>query len=1137
LSPPPGSASARRPAIVGFDVGSTTVKAVVVDPESRAILWQDYQRHETRQPEKVLEFLRRMEQETGIDDACRIFFTGSGGGRLAPLVGGRFVQEVLAVLLAVERLHPETRSIIELGGQDAKIVVLKEDPGSRRKRKVASMNDKCAGGTGAVIDRMAAKLRIPPADLGRLHYDAADVQPIAGKCGVFAETDINSLHKRGVPPSQLMASLFEAIVVQNLTVLTRGHTLQPIVLLLGGPNTFLPGLREAWQARIPPLWEERGVELPPGRRPEDLIYAPVNSLYFAAIGAVEFGCGEDGDVGRYRGTSDLEAYLEAGRLEEKLQSGARSLSESGQDLEGFLARYRRADPGPARFGTAETVRAFVGIDGGSTSTKAVLLSEDGAILAKAYQLSRGHPIHDTVDVLESLHRQVTGQGARLEVLGAATTGYAKDLLKDVFKADAAVVETVAHAQAAVEYYGTPDVIVDVGGQDIKLILLKDGKVRDFMLNTQCSAGNGYFLQSTAQDFDVGVERYADLAFSARVMPIFTYGCAVFLQSDIVSFMRQGWCREEILAGLAAVLPRNIWLYVAKTPRLPLLGRRFVLQGGTQRNLAAVKAQVDYIRARFEGSGVEPEVLVHEHCGEAGAIGAALEARRLWSRGRKTTLVPLDGVGGITFRTTRGEETRCRFCQNRCLRTFIDVRLDGREREERLIVSTCEKGSVEDVEAMRDIKAGLVAVMGSNPNLSERLSRQVWESRKPPRVADPIPDFAWSRAGRRRIAAMRRREGLRIGIPRVLNLYQYYPVFSAYFESLGVPSDHLVLSDYTSDRLYREGACRGAIDPCFPAKVATSHVHDLIYHKHRRQPLDCIFFPMIDVLTTPLVKTLADNACPMVCITPEVVKAAFTKESDVFREHGIQYVSPLVNLSDRKLLARQMFRAWQPILGLAEEENDRATEAGLRAYAAFQSEARAAARGVIDMLEREDRLGIVILGRAYHHDPGINHGIFEDLQKLGYPILSQATLPVDEDLLERLFGEEVAAGTIESPLDISDVWKTSTSAASSQKIWAAKFAARHPNLAAVEISSFKCGHDAPIYSVVEQVVETAGTPFFAFRDIDENTPVASFKVRVETIHHLLARHLEDLRGRRMEVEKKLADHERRLRQDLRAVPLR
>src|SRR5690348_6739324 len=276
--------------MVGLDVGSTTVKAVAVNPADDQILWQDYQRHDTKQPEKVLEFLKRMEAEVGIAHGqTRIFITGSGGGGIAPLIGAKFVQEVNAVALAVEKLYPRCGSVIELGGQDAKIIIFKEDPVSGRKKKIPSMNDKCAGGTGAVIDKINAKLKIPADELCNQGYHGIKLHPVAGKCGVFAETDINGLQKQAVPSDQLMASLFDAIVLQNLSVLTRGHTLRPHVLLLGGPNCFIKGMREAWQHNIPKTWEERKVPIPEGMTPEQLIKTPENAQYFAALGSVEFG--------------------------------------------------------------------------------------------------------------------------------------------------------------------------------------------------------------------------------------------------------------------------------------------------------------------------------------------------------------------------------------------------------------------------------------------------------------------------------------------------------------------------------------------------------------------------------------------------------------------------------------------------------------------------------------------------------------------------------------------------------------------------------------------------------------------------------------------------------------------------------
>jgi predicted nucleotide-binding protein (sugar kinase/HSP70/actin superfamily) len=317
-------------------------------------------------------------------------------------------------------------------------------------------------------------------------------------------------------------------------------------------------------------------------------------------------------------------------------------------------------------------------------------------------------------------------------------------------------------------------------------------------------------------------------------------------------------------------------------------------------------------------------------------------------------------------------------------------------------------------------------------------------------------------------------------------------------------------------------------------VGIPHVHNLLYVHHKKKPLDLIFFPMIDALPSELVNTQSNRACPTVTTTPEAVKAAFTKEGDLFAQNGIRYLDPLLNLDQPRFLEKQMFDAFKDILGLTREENHRAIEEGYKALDIFYNVIlRGQAREVLNQLEAEDRLGVVLLARPYHNDPGLNHEILEEFQKLGYPVFSQSTLPLDDDILERLFGEEVSAGAISSPLEIQDVWKNSYSASTNHKVWAAKFTARHPNLVALELSSFKCGHDAPIYTTIESIIERSGTPYFSFKDIDENKPSGSIKIRVETIHYFLKRYIEVMNKpeRDEEVERQIAEYEKKLREQL------
>lgn len=1123
---------------IGVDVGSTTVKAVVLNPDTNEILWQDYQRHETKQPEEVLSFLQRIEK--AFPDVrrseMRLFFTGSGAMSIAHFVGAKFVQEVTAVCLAAEKLYPDVGSIIDLGGQDSKIIIFKDNPRTGKKTKIPSMNDKCAGGTGAVIDKINAKLGLSPTELGQHGYDGIKLHHVAGKCGVFAETDINSLQKQGIQTSELMASLFEAIIIQNLTVLTRGHTLRPLVLLLGGPNNYIKGIQEAWRHHITKIWEDRNYDLPKNVDPKSLIVTPQNALYFAAIGAVQFGMEEEEDLGKYKGWEQLDYYIKEGRIQAR--AGAESgLVNTQEELAAFVEKYAPQPFDPAVFEQGQVVSGFIGLDVGSTSTKAVLLSKEKEVLVKAYQLSKGNPIKDTKEVLEKIRNQVVGTGAKLEVLGLVTTGYAKDVLKEVLSADSAVVETVAHTNSALHYYEDVDVICDIGGQDIKIMMLKDGQVKDFELNTQCSAGNGYFLQGTAESFGIPVEQYADVAFKARLSPTFSYGCAVFLQADIVNFQRLGWKPEEILAGLAGVLPKNVWLYVAQIPNFAKLGTKFVLQGGTQHNLAAVKAQVDFIESRYEGKEESPEIIVHKHCGESGAIGAALEAVKLWENGLKeSSFIGMNAVEEIKYTTTSNEDTRCDYCKNNCLRTFIDLemgsdRQNGMEQsnipsgyglppdqsngmpsqngqqksdkdntlERRIIVgNSCEKGSVDNLDEMRDIKRGIDATLKATPNLVNKALKRLFRSYKPDTVPRPNGKFT----PRSRKEAYDQRSKLRIGMPRVLLMYSYAPLFAGYFESLGIKRSNIIYSDYTSETLFKEGGKRGTIDPCYPSKVTLAHVHNLIFEQHNKRRLDIIFFPMIGNVDSGLSNMIGQWSCPSVAPSPESVRAAFTKESDIFSEKGIKYVSPFINLAEPELFSEQLYTMFKPILGLNRREHNFALEQGWIMLDKYKKQMQGLSRSVLDDLEQQNKIGIVLLGRPYHKDPGINHEIFDEFQKLGYPVLAQDILPMDERTLAYVFGEDLRLGRVDDPLAISDVWKRSLSTNVNIKLWAAKFIARHPNLVGLELSSFKCGHDAPTYNVIEEIIESSGTPFFSFKDIDENKPKGSIKLRIETIDYFL-----------------------------------
>lgn len=715
--------------IASIDVGSTTVKGLLVQDDE--VRWQDYQRHHSRQAEKVLEFLGRLEMEAGLAPECdRVVFTGSGAGVIAPLVGGRVVQEVVAVAAAVERLHPKVRFVSEIGGEDMKTIFF--TPTERGKTKQVYMQSACSGGTGTFIEKTARKLEVSPETLAALPYEGKTLHRISAKCGIFAENDANSLVKAGVPVDEIIASLFEAVVYQNLATLAKGNTPMPEVLLLGGPNLFFQGLQEAWRKHLAGLWAERKIPVPGDPSPAEIVRVPEDALYYPCLGCIEIAARDALTSGVYPGTESLKNWIEEGQHAVKAKEGTAALIANEEERARFLEEYGpRPAHGARRVARSDTPVA-VGCDFGSTTTKAVALSPEREIVFSCYADSRGNPIEDA----KTLFRQIRDSGCA-EIGALGITGYGKDLLKDILGADVPVVETVAHATAALHYFPDADAICDVGGCDVKIMLLRQKTVTDFRLNSQCSSGNGAFLQGVAERYGVPLEEYAERAFSARAMPVLMMGCGVFLQSDIVNQQRKGWSADEIMAGLAGVLPLNVWIYAGQFQNLRAAGRKFVLQGGTHRNLAVVKAQVDFIRSKVP----DAEIVVHPHCGEAGAIGAALLAAERLDNDPETRFPGFEAIEALDYVSTTNESTVCHWCPVNCHRTFIDVRLRGGkgrpwsklplgEGWERVITgNSCPKGLVEDADELRVVKAKMEEAKRAHPNIGSLVRERAFRRAK------------------------------------------------------------------------------------------------------------------------------------------------------------------------------------------------------------------------------------------------------------------------------------------------------------------------------------------------------------------------------------------------------------------------
>lgn len=1003
---------------LGIDVGSTTVKVVVLGARGHP-LHASCERHRGRPRELV----GRMIAEALTAGPVTVRgITGSIGTSLAEELGATPVHEVLAVVRAVEERGLDCATIVELGGQDAKVVRLAAAGADMQ------MNDRCAAGTGATLDRVARRLGLDGDALTSLRL-CGDLG-VAAKCGVFAETDVVNLIKQGASREAAFSALARAIVVQNLAVLARGRALRPPVLLLGGPHAHLPILRDAWVEALRRLWRQRGIA--PGE-----VLVPEDADLFAAFGAALHAASGDRPSPRIRGV------LGSARID-----GVTPAEE--HELAPLRCR---------RLGRALPVRsAHLGIDAGSTTSKAALIDGRGALIAYSYAPSAGNPVDDARARLRDLARQM---GELPEVRSLGVTGYGVDLVAAAFGADAAPVETIAHATAAVHAWQGVDVVVDVGGTDVKVMQLDGERVRDFFVSNQCSAGHGAFLAATAEELGVSLEEYADLALKQRRAPRFTVGCAVFMDTDRVTFQREGHTAGEVLSGLATALPRNIWEFVV--PRPPeQLGRRFLLTGGVARNLAATLAHARYLRARVDGA----DVRVHPHPELCGAIGAALIGARQVAA-RASSFVGFGPAEAVRVEVRRDEGTRCGRCDLGCERSIVSLR-HARPRRERAAVrslvigNACERGA--------DAGASAERSRAHAPDLLAEEARRLFRPLLPPPARREAPRVVF-------------------GIPRVMGLYRSAPLLLHYLRAAGVPDTDVVLTPPTSARLFQAGARWGVTDPCFPSKLVLAHVDHLL-RAHAERPIDVLLMPALTHAKIAVRGTTDTASCPIVAACGQTSVAAVRGE---LLRLGIRALTPELCPLDAMRLEVQLLDAFGELLELTEQENRAALEYALRAQRAFHDRCRRRGRAVIRKVRREARAAAVVLARPYHADPGVQHGISTELAARGLPVLSITSLPTDDA----------------SALDLGDVLPLATNSGCAERMWAARVVRRTPNLVAVDLSSFRCGQDASILGVLSDELARAGRPVLRMHDLDEDRPAASFGLRIETFLYAVRAYERDV----------------------------
>ena len=886
----------------GIDVGSTTVKLAVLDHQGQLIFGQ-YRRHRANTQLTLTQLLQEARQQLGPCD-LNMRITGSGAMSLGKALNVDFVQEVVAVATSLKQTAPQTDVAIELGGEDAKIIYFR---GGLEQR----MNGVCAGGTGSFIDQMAALLQTDAQGLNDAAAHYQQIYPIAARCGVFAKSDIQPLINEGATLPDLAASIFQAVVNQTISGLACGKPIRGCVAFLGGPLHFLPELKNAFI---------RTLKLGP-----DMVVDPENAHLFAAMGAAMAARAEEKPV-------DLDSLI--AQLEHGVQVAFElkrlpPLFTGSQDLADFQARHAKATVGKGDLAQYRG-KCFLGIDAGSTTTKLALVGQDGELLWSFYDSNHGSPVQTAIRAVGQLS-QLLPKGA--EICRSCSTGYGETLLKSAFCLDEGEVETIAHYRAAAFFDPEVDCILDIGGQDMKCIKIKNHAVDNILLNEACSSGCGSFIENFANSLGYTAADFAAKALFAQNPIDLGTRCTVFMNSNVKQAQKEGAGVEDISAGLAYSVIKNALYKVIKLADAKDLGSRVVVQGGTFYNDAVLRA--------FElVAGVEatcPDI-----AGIMGAFGAALLARDRY-QGQATTMLPMADILKLTYTTSTA---RCRGCTNRCMLTIN--KFPGGRRH--VTGNRCEKG------------LGAAAPAERGPNLvAYKLERMF---AYPPLPAEEAP------------------RGV-IGIPRVLNMYENYPFWATFFKALGFS---VVLSPRSSRKIYELGMeSIPSESECYPAKLAHGHVQWLI-----NQGITTIFHPCVFFEHQETAAAQNHYNCPMVVSYPENLK----NNVEAVTEGKVRYVRPFIALTDEKTAADRLVEVMAQEWGIDAKEVRSAVHDAWQEQHRAKEDVRKEGARVLQWMEQNGRRGIVLAGRPYHIDPEINHGIPEMIASYGLAVFTEDSLPVD-----------------------------------------------------------------------------------------------------------------------------------------------
>ena len=881
---------------LGIDIGSTTVKVSIIEDGGK-LLFADYKRHFANIQETLADLLREGEEKLGALTVEPVI-TGSGGLTLSKHLGIPFVQEVVAVATSLKDYAPQTDVAIELGGEDAKIIYFTGGIDQR-------MNGICAGGTGSFIDQMASLLQTDASGLNEYAKNYKAIYPIAARCGVFAKTDIQPLINEGATKEDLSASIFQAVVNQTISGLACGKPIRGNVAFLGGPLHFLPELRAAFI---------RTLNLGP-----DQIIAPDHSHLFAAIGAAM-----NSDPKTTASLHDLIERLSHGIKMDFEVKRMEPLFTDEADYEDFKTRHASHDVKKADLATYEG-NCYLGIDAGSTTTKVALVGEDGSLLYRFYSNNNGSPLATAIRAMQEIHDQLP---EKAQIAYSCSTGYGEALLKSALMLDEGEVETISHYYAAAAFEPDVDCILDIGGQDMKCIKIKDGTVDSVQLNEACSSGCGSFIETFAKSLNYSVQDFAREALFAKNPTDLGTRCTVFMNSNVKQAQKEGASVADISAGLAYSVIKNALFKVIKITNASDLGKHVVVQGGTFYNDAVLRSF-----EKISGcEAVRPDI-----AGIMGAYGAALIARERYDASKTTTMLPIDKILSLTYKTTMA---RCQGCTNHCVLTIN--RFDGGRQF--VTGNRCERG-LGGNKQKKDI-----------PNLFDYKYHRMFDYE--PLTADLAPRGT-------------------VGIPRVLNMYENYPFWAVFFKELGYRT---VLSPKSTRQIYELGIeSIPSESECYPAKLAHGHIEWLI-----RQGLTYIFYPCVPYERNETPEAGNHYNCPMVTSYAENIK----NNVESLTDHKVHFRNPFMAFTNEEILTKRLVEEFTKDQAIPEKEIRAAAHKAWQELIASRQDMEKKGEEVIAWLKETGHHGIVLAGRPYHVDPEINHGIPELITSYGFAVLTE-----------------------------------------------------------------------------------------------------------------------------------------------------